>query len=734
MISEIAKIKGGFLKYAAYRTYGMKNRLIILIVCGVLGWPSGVLASVITENMSDYSALSNLFGTICGFLAVASAFVAALLAYSAGLNCFDYYNRREKVDMSWSLPVKKKHRFWGDFASGIVPLTAVYALSSVVGLLIAEIGFESRVIGGYEVIPTIASVMVTGFLTLAALYIIGVFCAALCGRIFETAAYPAIICGVIPALIGLFGVMVFRGAWQLDITEQIFNALAGTSPGGFLICSCYSIIEGYRNERPLSESLLFLQPGVIIPFVLIHGGFLAAAYYIGKKRKAEHTGAAFVFKSAPEIIIFLVVLCITGVYCFGMAEEYALTPGLLFGLAVCTSIAFLTLDVSLKRGFKKMGRAFLRYSAMLTCSAVISVIALNSNGFGIGEYVPPASQIESVKLNIRHLDCLSISDNYWYGLDYETAQSEFKDRAVIELLREINVESNKSGYGERYAGGTERITYTLKGGKKISRKVIIDRPQSEKLLPLLLSEEYKRGRFDLIDKWLGERSGAIVDKRAAVNSLSLERTSYTENNADAERIYEAFKKDFLAETFEQRFLSTERVLGVMNLSFSERRIERDGQYYDADLRQMRVFVFSYYTNLVNELSRQGMDVWNAPDADGGYECDFEIVECDYVTSGAGDAHRADSSGLLRRDEKNARLFDALLEAAQPAYLTKDKGYLVVIDPYVRYNYSPFAYFGSIELVVPPEYAHIARELLQITVTPDEYGEPPYDDYYGDKQA
>jgi len=254
MISRIADINNGFLKYAAYRTYTEKTRLIILCVCGVLGFPMLGLAAVLKEaadNSSTYTPGLELFLGISVVLTVVACAVMAIIAYSGGIINFEYFNRREKVDMSWSLPVKTRDRFWGDFVSGIVPVAVIYSVSGLIGFAIVALGTRNSFATPEEYSVTMAMILtalIIGLLFLISLYIISVFCAALCGRVFEAAIYPALICGIIPSLIALVGIMVFNGAWltQMGLTPSgLIQALP--EPNGMLFKLCDENTEKYSD-------------------------------------------------------------------------------------------------------------------------------------------------------------------------------------------------------------------------------------------------------------------------------------------------------------------------------------------------------------------------------------------------------------------------------------------------------------------------------------------------------
>jgi hypothetical protein len=732
MISKIANLnntKKGFLKYTLYRIHTMKTQLIVLLICGVLSFPLLAFSlsldlhaqKIAQEGGVPYTGGTEGFIIISLFLAGVSAVVVGLITYAGGFNCYDYFNKREKVDKMLSLPVTHRQRFWGDFVSGLAPITLTYILSAGIGLLIMHIGFpKDTFLYSPQIVPMIVATLFAGLLTLFSVFIIGVFCAVICGRAYESIVYPALIFGIIPAIIALFGNMVFFHTWQVYVHEQLSTVLSGTSPFGFFIGFARELGWITRYTENIAAHFTFLKPAIIIPFVLINAGFLTGAYYLAKRRGAEKTGQSFVFNPALTIILSLVVFCITAVFTI-FFQNQDITLALVFGLFACTAIAFLVLDVSAKRGFKKMGTAGLKYICMLTGSLVVSNLLIASDGFGIGKNVPAQDKIESAQINLRFLDNMHI-DSY---LRFSDLAFTFTEKESVEVIRQLNIESNNDPLNSSkhnrdmiFWGGSEGswrhmlpITYTLKNGNTVNRNVILSEAQIESMLPLVMSDEYKAAQLNSLENWLRMAEGTVTSS-AWVSSLVGDRhTQFVTATADVMSIYEAFKKDYLAETTEQRFYSKDTVFGSLSVVFEENRTTPDGRHlimYDS--RSTQLYVLAHYTNLIAELERQGLDVWN-----GAGEMEnvimpptFMIRFNDYVgvndmtASGYGDSilvHYGEDNSENQRAEELIRI---LAEVGQPSYFLNSAGYTLGI------------YGGmAVSLVIPPEYNEIARELYNI---------------------
>jgi len=730
MISRIASLnnnKNGFLKYMLYRTRATKTHLIITVICGFLSFPLITLAFALSLHAEIAAREAGIpvygfdaFVIISIFLCFVSAAVIGLLTYTGGVNCYDYFNRREKVDKILSLPITSRSRFWGDFVSGIAPIAIVYSISAAIGLLIINLGFPADTFKDQPwALSAIAAAMFAGLLTLISVYIIGVFCASICGRVYETVVYPALIFIIIPSIIGLFGTMIFFHTWQVYVGSQIFNALAGTSPGGFLACFVleFSRMPGGRNLN-LANHLTFMNPAVIIPFILINGGFLTGAYYLAKRRGAEKTGSAFVFKPALTILLSLVVFCITALFCLFIAED-RVTWELVFGMIACTAIAFLILDVSAKRGFKKMGTAFLKYAGMLVGSVIVSNLLLAANGFGIGNTVPAANNIQSVGISVNSFETVHIGTQA-LNYNFSTSQVIFTEAESIEIIRGLNVASNNNPDNNRdshrmwwFGTGNWRnvqtLTYTLENGNTVNRNIILGNNEIEQALPLIMSDEYKATRLGIIDNWLRTTQGTVTSG-VQVFTLFGDRSAQTSMAADVMKIYEAFKQDYLAETLEQRFYSTEKVLGQLKIQFAEHRMSNNsGHLYQAGTRAANLYVLPHYTNLIAELERQGLDVWNGAGEENLFLPSITIGFNDFI--GINEATAAHNNNTewywleLEENERAIELTRQLTEVAQASYFINGAGYILQIHD--------STHGMSRNFVIPPAYNELANELLAI---------------------
>ena len=738
MISRIANIKNEFLKYMMYRIFVEKTKLIILCVCGVVGFPIFALAAshynAVYGAINDYPDSAELLLGISVILMFAAVAVMTIVCYIGGITKFEYYSNRLKVDKSWTLPVKAKNRFWGDFAAGIIPVSIVYTISAAIGLIIISIGLygstNERNIGfdfNYETIMGMAiAIAGMGLLFLISLYCISVFCATLCGRIFEAAVYPILICGMIPAIIWLVGSMLFNGAWQIDITNQLMTALQCSSPFGFLIGGVYDMAEnamftisGEFNGSPLkfvvNHTLLF-RPLVMILFVVINAIFLAGAYFFGKKRVAENTGTAFTSKLASEIVMSLIMFAITAVFAYMLASEWSWDFGpVLFGAFMSSAIVFLFLDVTAKRGFKRMGSALVRYVAMMLGSTVISIALLSANGFGIGSYVPPLEEIKSVSVDVSYGDHDTVhlwgwNYNYSYNLygGREIDRTVFTQSDNIERMRNIHIQSNNGEPKIWWHGETVQITYTLNNGKQVRRFADIT-AKTDELLWIYVSDEYKQGFIKKLEIARKRANMTYFEITALASGADL-YSSQLNPTVDFNKVYEAFKRDYLSETFEQRYQTTGKNLG--SIRFVMEQFDEENGWNDVWQGGGGAYIVirPYYTNLINELLRQNIDVFGKDEIERfGEGVTFELLEQQDMIGivnyrwfwNNGDVSAPVTVVL---NGETAELLQKVFDVMQPSYLVNGRAFVF------RTWHGQHSDF-----IIPPEYEDLAKELWEIAI-------------------
>lgn len=706
--TALHKTESKSLKYFFYKMTKMRTRLIMLVIFIFTAYPAFITGAIAYTGSNGYKENMNSFYIISITLCIFSLISMVIITYFNGITGFDYLNQKSVVDMNYSLPLTNRQRFFADFFAGIVPVAISYILSSFIGLILLA-GFKTKEIT--KVVETlgwgnIIGIVLTGLVFLIMLYCLIVFSTTLCGRLFEASLYPMVISIIIPSIIALIGNMVFMNVREMDVSDQIVTLIAGTSPFGLLFCSMISTV----NE----VTLLIYQPAVFIPIILIIAALIILSYYFNKYRKSENVGKPFAYKKAFTVFLFLIMFCITGLfYIFIDESSYDSRGGIIFAMIIVTLIVFLFFDLTAKRGFKAMHKAVLRYILMVGGSVAVSVMLINSNGFGRGLYIPEPNKIESVSVKFS---MANFDENYYRKDNFssDSLSTEYTSTEDIAVLHSLNEASNKIHYdysGTVYYSGSRmnyynysetevfcsELTYKLKSGREVTRYIFLSLLEETELLKL----QMKSGYIEAITAYLDAmvyNTDPVNDKNIMDYAVLMNITGIgtpIHNSEDILKLYEAFKKDLEAETFEEMYFPSEQPLG--KIKFEIKKLSNESSYYDGyEYYEEKTYYYGdysyyikpYYTNLLSVMNELGLEIPDFKENAVNYQCTIGLFK-DYYDC----AFYSLDTLLQEQNDKAYRL----LSVAQPIYLA-DKGFIIDIN--------------GRTFVIPPEYEELSKEVYE----------------------
>ena len=358
-----------------------------------------------------------------------------------------------------------------------------------------------------------------------------------------------------------------------------------------------TVIEAYREEfitLPWTPFFLMLAATLIATFF---------AYIFFVRRPAEYAGKAGIY---PPVYITAAIFASIGISSF--VGELALNRYLLL-LLICAAFAvtfFIIVSVckaSIRACFEHYRSAIGGVSALLLC-----VMICFFGAFGYSEYVPKADQIESAMINYIGNPLIYSGENlniYTFGInapytvnDYGVlsgsvtnfsklsfwtgwrALPEITNAGDIEAVREIHkyvIDSGMKTRGDcKPADNTSDsvikcnfyIVYTLKDGSTVVRYyTYLTLDAIEKICSIETSKEFE-------DMYLNNRLGpeaaiyrsGITTFEAAdeffADILPLDMLTTEQNDA----LFEALVRDFLDLSYEDRYFSGDRVLGVLRFA------------------------------------------------------------------------------------------------------------------------------------------------------------------------
>lgn len=589
-----------FLKNFILSIKNSRKILVFISVLQLLGLPLlGTIFLVAAANEGEIGVSGAAFMLISVFCLAAAVLCGIFVAVSN----FSYLYKKSQVDMIYSLPIKKKHKFLSDYISGL----AVYIVPYIIGCII----FNLIILGGMICIPTMnelfgeeKSIMpiiwqgeFAGLLVMTMLYTLSVLVLCCCGTLFESIMNIFMINGLIPGGIGVVAAMFFANLYGVPVFETVTPMLGYTSPIGALIYMFY-VLE--TQEENIYNSDIFCINGAtygkwVAVFLLFTVLYFALTMFLYHKRKAEDVSKPYAFKVLYYILITVITMAIS---LFARYDFSTVFPVIIFSL-----IIYMIFEVITNRGFKKIYKSFIRYGVTMTGILILCVTATGTHGFGVQDKTYSPSRVSSVEVNYSGIDNVMQYNSSYYGGYYDDCVKgkyiEYKEKEVIERVIDVQkqaIETYNSkvydeytydngifddtyytsdyDYADNYVDMYEYPVYNvtfkfhLKTGGTTTRSYMLSFEQLKQLFILDSTEELAEYRAEeMMDNICRtEHINNKTVKKSYVLDYSL-LESYVSSaeiplsKEEAEEFKECYKQDYL-ETTEEEFLTSKVVYWV----------------------------------------------------------------------------------------------------------------------------------------------------------------------------
>lgn len=589
-----------FLKNFILSIKNSRKILVFISVLQLLGLPLlGTIFLVAAANEGEIGVSGSAFMLISVFCLAAAVLCGIFVAVSN----FSYLHKKSQVDMIYSLPIKKKHRFLSDYISGL----AVYIVPYIIGCII----FNLIILGGMiciplmnelfgeeqSIMPIILQGEFAGLLVMTMLYTLSVLVLCCCGTLFESIMNIFMINGLIPGGIGVVAAMFFANLYGVPVFETVTPMLGYTSPIGAVIYMFY-VLE--TQEDNMYNSDIFCINGAtygkwVALFLLFTVLYFALTMFLYHRRKAEDVSKPYAFKVLYYILITVITMAIS---LFARYDFSTVFPTIIFSL-----IIYMIFEVITNRGFKKIYKSFIRYGVTMTGILILCVTATGTHGFGVQDKTYSPSRVSSVEVDYGGIDDLmqynSTNDWYMYDCGIYGETIEYKEKEVIEKVIDVQkqaIETYNSkvydeytydngifddtyytsdyDYADNYVDMYEYPVYNvtfkfhLKTGGTTTRSYMLSFEQLKQLFILDSTEELAEYRAEeMMDNICRtEHINNKTVKKSYVLDYSL-LESYVSSaeiplsKEEAEEFKECYKQDYL-ETTEEEFLTSKVVYWV----------------------------------------------------------------------------------------------------------------------------------------------------------------------------
>ncbi|MDE6731335.1 MAG: hypothetical protein K2J77_00470, partial [Oscillospiraceae bacterium] len=395
--------KGLFGTYFKYRLGVMKINFVMCCILNVLGLPLYAVAANVGFGgvVSEFAGTARVFSTICIIALPAIAIFNALAS-------FDYYHKKDLTDTIGVLPLSHKQRFFADLLAGLAVNAAPIIPCGIISAIVmgsAQGKLDKLEIAGDLNMAGIGmTIAMTVLLIVVFTYLFAVLTSVCCGKVFHSVIFALIAIVTLPLLFGGLARCFANGILGIDSREYFWRAVAFFPPAGILHVLLIRMdapfsggIGSYALEY--DHSLVSFSFAQILVYLILAAGIIAGAYFLSKRRLAEHTGSAFAIKPmfwvlSGGITAAITILVLGATYdMYDLKVSYPIISAAV-GILVClVTILF----------YPQKKKTFLR-SLIVGAGAVavmlVSWLLIDKTGaFGARYYPKNPDKIESVTLN-----------------------------------------------------------------------------------------------------------------------------------------------------------------------------------------------------------------------------------------------------------------------------------------------------------------------------------------------
>lgn len=468
--------KSNFGKYFRYKLGKSKSSIIIF---AILNFLSTILPCIILFNHCNYVKTlietyndfdyygPNIMENVYNIMKISAAVCMIMITVTTVKSVKIYYDRAA-MDTLGCLPLSYGERFWGDLLSSfcanfislapfsVVTVILINAMKPLMNIILESAPYFSETTEIIEMIPYLVFVLMFVYI---GIYAVTTFINSCCGKFGSAVLFSFVAMAVIPGIYTVYANYFFSFVIGADKYNEIASNVGMLPPFGSIFSIMMRFIDpGISYAEKFDLRYFIEQPRYPIVSIIVFAAFLAGAYFIGKKRKAEKTGESFMFKAVFHILsLTLLVLMIGAVYLSFFEKEG--TIGIIKVLLI-SFLFYIILELSQNKSFKGFWKTVIRFSAVFgTCIAFVMIVK-STNSFNFYKKLPSEGSITEVRISGEYFYSGLIGDGN-EGYIYKSKDSV----SVIlgehkKLLMSDDIKT----------GSKLNITYITKGGGKFIRR------------------------------------------------------------------------------------------------------------------------------------------------------------------------------------------------------------------------------------------------------------------------
>lgn len=581
--------KGLFGTYFKYRLGIMKINFVMCCIINVLGLPLYAVAANVGFGgvISEFAMTARVFSMIC---------IAALpaIAIFNALASFDYYHKKDLTDTIGALPLNHKQRFFADLLAGLsvnaAPIIPCGIFCTIVfGIMQGKLSarYSSAWLGDFHMVSVGLYIAAAVLFIVIFTYLFTVLMSVCCGKVFHSVIFCVIAIVILPLLFGGLALCFANCILGIDSGEYFWRAVAFFPPAGILhslLIETDAPFSGYF-DYVIKHDLTSFSFAQILVYLILAAGIIAGAYFLSKRRLAEHTGSAFAIKPMFWVLSGGLTAAIT-----------ILVPGATYGIyefrgfypLIAAAFGFLACLVTILF-YPQKKKMFLRSLAVGAGAVAVMFAAWlvidKTGSFGARYYPKSADKIEYVKINSNYkitdkkdiekftsmLNDKLRDDPYglvygnWGGFFVEVKKTDGKSTLRGYNNANVGEEIFRSldGYVEYFFEELERnpekwrasLSYSSLSSSSISKaKTWIPNEKVPELIEILheeAKEKYDPNAktvMEIVFSYLGERSFVIGEDYTRTIAFLTDMSDVNEN--DPELTYLSIRYDIYGDDWE----------------------------------------------------------------------------------------------------------------------------------------------------------------------------------------
>lgn len=225
----------------------------------------------------------------------------------------------------------------------------------------------------------------------------------------------------------------------------------------------------------------------------------AGTYLIYRKRKAEDTGKPVVFGVFYHVILTMAMFCIC--YSFMIDDGAEVIP-----MLIVTAVVYFVFHVVRNRGFGHIIKGIVIYVLTMGVASGSYMLIRNTDGFGIGSYVPAPSSVKCVYIPYTGFNDQSQGELAYFDI-YGSAPTKLTQPENIQTITELHSEyiekRNNNELNNIYTQQLE-VVYRLKSGKMVYRFISLDEDAMARFIKMDTTDDLRNARADAVETKLKE--------------------------------------------------------------------------------------------------------------------------------------------------------------------------------------------------------------------------------------